>query len=294
MEYILKKLRRDDPCWCNSGKPYGECHANFDKKIEVFKKKFHKVPPRSIIKNEQQLQGMRESSKINVAVLDYVAEHIKAGMTTEEIDRMVYEKTTAMGGIPAPLNYEGYPKSVCTSINNEVCHGIPSSNIILADGDIVNVDCSTILNGYFSDSSRMFCIGNVSEKNKKLVDVAKECVELGLAQVKPWGHLGDVAQAINDHAMANGYSVVRDVGGHGIGLEFHETPFVSYVIKKGTGMVMAPGMVFTIEPMINMGTAEVYVDEDNGWTIYTDDDEPSAQWEIMVHVTEDGYEVMSW
>ena len=158
MEYILKKLRKDDPCWCNSGKAYGECHAAFDKKIEVFKKKFHKVPPRSIIKNEQQLQGMRESSKINVAVLDYVAEHIKAGMTTEEIDRMVYEKTTAMGGIPAPLNYEGYPKSVCTSINNEVCHGIPSNNIILADGDIVNVDCSTILNGYFSDSSRMFCI----------------------------------------------------------------------------------------------------------------------------------------
>lgn len=173
-------------------------------------------------------------------------------------------------------------------------HGIPSDNIILADGDIINVDCSTILNGYYSDSSRMFCIGNVSEKNKKLVDVAKECVELGLAQVKPWGHLGDVAQAINDHAMANGYAVVREVGGHGIGLEFHETPFVSYVIKKGTGMVMAPGMVFTIEPMINMGTAEVYVDDDNGWTIYTDDDEPSAQWEIMVHVTEDGYEVMSW
>lgn len=290
----MKKLRKDEPCWCNSGKPYGECHVAFDKKIEIFKKKFHKVPPRNIIKNEEQLQGMRESSKINVAVLDYVAEHIHAGISTEEIDRMVYEKTTAMGGIPAPLNYEGFPKSVCTSINNEVCHGIPSDNIILADGDIINVDCSTILNGYYSDSSRMFCIGNVSEKNKKLVDVAKECVELGLAQVKPWGHLGDVAQAINDHAMANGYAVVREVGGHGIGLEFHETPFVSYVIKKGTGMVMAPGMVFTIEPMINMGTAEVYVDDDNGWTIYTDDDEPSAQWEIMVHVTEDGYEVMSW
>ena len=237
---------------------------------------------------------MRESAKINIAVLDYVGEHIKAGMTTEEIDQMVYEKTTAMGGIPAPLNYEGFPKSVCTSINNEVCHGIPSSNIKLVDGDIINVDCSTILDGYFSDSSRMYCIGNVSPENKKLVDVAKECVELGLKQVKQWGHLGDVEQAINDHARANGYSVVRDVGGHGIGLEFHETPFVSYVIKKGTGMVMAPGMVFTIEPMINMGVPDIYVDEDNGWTIYTDDDEPSAQWEIMVLVTDTGYEVMSW
>ena len=129
----MKKLMRNDPCWCGSKKPYCECHMNFDKKIEMYKKKFHKVPPRSIIKNEEQLQGMRESSKINIAVLDYVAENIKAGMTTQEIDEMVYEKTTAMGGIPAPLNYEGFPKSVCTSINNEVCHGIPSSDIILAD-----------------------------------------------------------------------------------------------------------------------------------------------------------------
>lgn len=290
----MKKLMRNDPCWCGSKKPYCECHMDFDKKIEMYRKKFHKVPPRSIIKNEEQLQGMRESSKINIAVLDYVAENIKVGMTTQEIDEMVYEKTTAMGGIPAPLNYEGFPKSVCTSINNEVCHGIPSSNIVLADGDIVNVDCSTILNGYFSDSSRMFCLGNVAPEHKKLVDVAKECVELGLAQVKPWGHLGDVAAAISEHAKANGYSVVREVGGHGIGLEFHETPFVSYVIKKGTGMVMAPGMVFTIEPMINAGLPDIYIDEGNNWTIYTDDDSYSAQWEIMVHVTEDGYEVMSY
>lgn len=252
------------------------------------------MPPRNIIKNEEMLEGMRASSKINVAVLDYVGEHIKAGMTTEEIDQMVYEQTTAMGGIPAPLNYEGFPKSVCTSINNEVCHGIPSSEITLVDGDIINVDCSTILNGYYSDSSRMYCIGQVSEERQKLVRVAKECVELGLAQVKPWGHLGDVAQAINDHAKENGYSVVREVGGHGIGLEFHENPFVSYVIKKGTGMVMAPGMTFTIEPMINAGRPDIYVDSVNDWTIYTDDDTDSAQWEIMVRVTDDGYEVMCW
>ena len=164
----------------------------------------------------------------------------------------------------------------------------------LADGDIINVDCSTILDGYFSDSSRMFCIGDVDPEMRKLVDVARECVELGLEQVKPWGHLGDVGQAINDHARANGYSVVREVGGHGIGLEFHETPFVSYVTKKGTDMVMAPGMVFTIEPMVNMGDPDIFIDEDNGWTIYTDDDMPSAQWEIMVRVTEDGHEVMCW
>ena len=206
---------------------------------------------------------------------------------------MVYEKTTAMGGIPAPLNYEGFPKSVCTSINNEVCHGIPSSNIVLADGDIVNVDCSTILNGYFSDSSRMFCLGNVAPEHKKLVDVAKECVELGLAQVKPWGHLGDVADAISKHAKENGYSVVREVGGHGIGLEFHEEPFVSYVTPKGSEMVLVPGMMFTIEPMINEGTPEFYVDEDNGWTVYTDDDGLSAQVEYMVLVKEKSVEVLT-
>ena len=262
----MKALRKDDPCWCNSGKKYCDCHMEFDRKLDNFKRKFHKVPPRSIIKNEEQLAGMRESSKINIAVLDYVAENIHAGMTTQDIDDLVYQKTT----------------------------GFPSKDVILKSGDIVNVDCSTILHGYFSDSSRMFCIGNVAPEHKKLVDVAKECVELGLAQVKPWGHLGDVAAAINEHAKANGYSVVREVGGHGIGLEFHETPFVSYVIKKGTGMVMAPGMVFTIEPMINAGLPDIYIDEGNNWTIYTDDDSYSAQWEIMVHVTEDGYEVMSY
>ena len=291
---MFKKPRANDACWCLSGRPYCECHMEYDRKIEFYKKKRNKVPPRNIIKNEKQLAGMRESSKINMAVLDYVAEHIHAGMTTEEIDRMVYEQTTKMGGIPAPLNYEGFPKSVCTSINNEVCHGIPSEKIELADGDIINVDCSTIYNGYFSDSSRMFCIGDVDPEMRRLVDVAKECVELGLEQVKPWGHLGDVGQAINDHAKKNGYSVVREIGGHGIGLQFHETPFVSYVTRKGTDMLMVPGMVFTIEPMINMGDPDIFIDEDNDWTVYTDDDMPSAQWEIMVLVTEDGHEVMCW
>ena len=252
------------------------------------------MPSHKLIKTPEQIEKIKESARINVACLDAVAAAIHEGMNTAEIDKIVYDVTTDMGGIPAPLNYEGYPYSVCTSVNEQVCHGFPSKDVILKSGDIVNVDCSTILHGYFSDSSRMFCIGNVAPEHKKLVDVAKECVELGLAQVKPWGHLGDVAAAINEHAKANGYSVVREVGGHGIGLEFHETPFVSYVIKKGTGMVMAPGMVFTIEPMINAGLPDIYIDEGNNWTIYTDDDSYSAQWEIMVHVTEDGYEVMSY
>lgn len=291
---INKKWKNDDLCWCGCGKLYGDCHMEFDKKIDLYRKKRHIVPPRSIIKTPEQLEGMRQSSKVNIAVLDYVSENIKIGMTTAEIDRLVYEKTIELGGIPAPLNYQGFPKSVCTSINEQVCHGIPSDKVEIIDGDIINVDVSTILNGYFSDSSRMFCMGNVSPDMRKLVDVTKECVELGLQQVKPWGFLGDVGQAVNDHAKANGYSVVREVGGHGIGLKFHETPFVSYVTRKGTDMLMVPGMVFTIEPMINMGSNEIYIDDNNGWTIYTEDESPSAQWEIMVAVTQDGHEVLAW
>jgi len=291
---MIKKLGRNDHCWCGSGKKYKACHEAFDDKLRYLEDIGHIVPSHKLIKTPEQIEKIKESARINVACLDAVAAAIHEGMNTAEIDKIVYDVTTDMGGIPAPLNYEGYPYSVCTSVNEQVCHGFPSKDVILKSGDIVNVDCSTILHGYFSDSSRMFCIGNVAPEHKKLVDVAKECVELGLAQVKPWGHLGDVAAAINEHAKANGYSVVREVGGHGIGLEFHETPFVSYVIKKGTGMVMAPGMVFTIEPMINAGLPDIYIDEGNNWTIYTDDDSYSAQWEIMVHVTEDGYEVMSY
>lgn len=285
---------RNDPCWCGSGQKYKKCHYEFDRKLMMYRLRGCKIPPHKLIKTPVQMEKIRESAKINIAVLDYVAERIKAGVTTEEIDRWVYEQTTKMHGIPAPLNFEGFPKSVCTSINEVVCHGIPSPDVVLQDGDIVNVDVSTILDGYFSDSSRMFCIGNVSPEKKKLVDVTKKCMELGLEQVKPWGFLGDVGQAVNDYARANGYKVVRDIGGHGVGLEFHEDPYVSYVSRKGTGMVMAPGMCFTIEPMINMGTDEVYVDEDDDWTVYTDDGLPSAQWEIQVLVTEDGHEVIAW
>ena len=215
-------------------------------------------------------------------------------MPTEDIDRIVAETTKAMGGIPAPLNYEGYPKSVCTSINDQVCHGIPSTEDFLKDGDIVNVDCSTIYKGYFSDSSRMFCLGNVSEEDQKLVRVAKECMELGIKEAKPWGFLGDIAQVINDHAIENGYSVVREIGGHGVGIEFHEEPWVSYVTKRGTEMLLVPGMVFTIEPMINAGRHDIYVDDENDWTVYTEDGKKSAQWEVTIAITEDGNEVISW
>ncbi len=288
------KIGRNDPCWCGSGKKYKACHWDFDARIALIRAQHHKVPNHKMIKNPEQIEKIRESCKINIAILDYFDEHIHEGMTTAEIDRTVYDITTSMGGIPAPLHYEGYPYSVCTSVNDQVCHGFPSENVILKSGDIVNIDCSTILNGYFSDSSRMYCIGEVSPEKKRLVQVTKECVELGLKEVKPWGFLGDMGQAVNDHARANGYSVVREIGGHGVGLEFHEDPWVGYVTKRGTDMLMVPGMIFTIEPMINMGRADVCTHEDNDWEIFTDDGRPSAQWEIMVLVTEDGHEVLCW
>lgn len=290
----LVKIGRNDPCWCGSGRKYKTCHAAFDDMLNRLAQEHHKVPGHELIKTPEQVEKIKESAKINVAVLDEIAKEIHEGMTTAAIDKLVYEMTTDMGGIPAPLNYEGYPYSVCTSVNEQVCHGFPSEKVILKSGDIINVDCSTILDGYFSDSSRMFMIGDVSPEKQKLVQVTKECVELGLKEVKPWGFLGDMGQAVHDHAFANGYTVVREIGGHGVGLEFHEEPWVSYNTKRGTDMVMAPGLMFTIEPMVNMGKVEIYCDEDNGWEIYTKDRKPSAQWEIQVLVTEDGYEVISW
>ncbi len=288
------KLERNDPCWCGSGQKYKKCHMAFDEKIQHFADQGHSVPDHSMIKTPEQIRLIKESCKINNAVLDYVAANLGPGVSTGEIDKMVYEKTTELGGIPAPLGFEGFPKSVCTSVNDQVCHGIPSENDILKEGDIINVDISTIYNGYYSDASRMFCIGKVSEDARRLVDVTLECVKVGISMVKPWTFLGDMGAAVHAHALKNGYSVVREIGGHGVGLQFHEEPWVSYVSEPGTEMLMVPGMIFTIEPMVNMGSDEIFCDEENGWTVYTEDGSLSAQWEVTVLVTEDGCEVLAW
>ncbi len=286
-------MERNALCWCGSGKKYKKCHMAIEEKIQLHAEKGEIVPTRKLLKTPAQIEKIKASAALNTLVLDEVAKNIRAGMSTEDINKIVYDVTTAHGGIPAPLNYEGFPKSVCTSINNEVCHGIPDENRILEEGDIINVDVSTILDGYFSDASRMFKIGKVSERAEKIVRVTEECVELGLAAAKPWGHLGDIADAINTHAQKNGYSVVEDIGGHGIGLQFHEEPFVSYVTPKGSEMLLVPGMMFTIEPMINEGSSDFFVDEENDWTVYTLDDGLSAQIEYMVLITEDGVEVLT-
>ena len=286
-------MERNELCWCGSGKKYKRCHMAMEEKMEQLREAGHIVPGRELLKTPAQIEAIKKSAELNTAVLDHVAKHIHAGMSTEDIDVLVHDFTVSHGGIPAPLGYEGFPKSVCTSLNNEICHGIPDKNVILQEGDIINVDVSTILDGYFSDASRMFKIGTVSERAERIVRVTEECVELGLKAAKPWGHLGDIADAIYTHAQKNGYSVVEDIGGHGIGLEFHEEPFVSCVTPKGSEMVLVPGMMFTIEPMLNEGSPDFFVDEDNDWTVYTIDDGLSAQIEYMVLVTETGIEVLT-
>lgn len=274
--------------------PKGEPLTELDKKILYYQQKGHLVPTRKLIKTPEQIEGIRRSGVINTGVLDLVASEIKAGMSTAAIDKLVYDYTVDHGAIPAPLNYEGFPKSVCTSINEVVCHGIPSEKEILREGDIINVDVSTILDGYFSDASRMFMIGEVSPEKRRLVEVARECLEIGMRAAQPFGFVGDIGNAIQRHAEKNGYSVVRDLCGHGVGLEFHEEPEVCHFGRKGTGMLLVPGMVFTIEPMINMGTWRVYMDQDDGWTIVTEDELPSAQWEHTFLMTEHGVEILTY
>lgn len=273
--------------------PQGAELTELDKKVLMFQEQGCLVPSRKLIKTPEQIEGIRRSGLITTGALDLVEKEIRAGMSTQEINDLVHEYTISHGGIPAPLNYEGFPKSVCTSINEVVCHGIPSEYEILEEGDIINVDVTTILDGYYSDASRMFIIGKTSQENQKLVDVAKECLQIGMQAAKPYGFVGDIGYAIQQHAKKNGFSVVRDLSGHGVGLEFHEEPDIDHYGRKGTGMLLVPGMVFTIEPMINMGDWHVFVDEDDDWTVVTEDELPSAQWEHTFVMTENGLEILT-
>ena len=291
----MHMIDRNSPCWCGSGLKYKKCHYDFDEKLKMYENKGCIVPEHNMIKTPEQSEKIKASARVNIAVLDYVAEHIKAGVTTDEIDQWVYDETTKRGAIPAPLNFEGFPKSVCTSINEVVCHGIPDPERVLQDGDIINVDCSTILDGYFSDSSRMFCIGEVSAERQRLVDVTRASVEAGLAAVKPWLPLSVMAEAVQKTVEDAGFSVVREYGGHGIGKEFHEDPFVGFTTEApDVDTIMVPGMVFTIEPMVNAGAPDIKISKGDGWCVRTKDGSDSAQCEVQLVVTEDGYELLSW
>ena len=263
-------------------------------RMEYLRKKHKDVINDEWIKRPSQIEGIRKAGEINTGVLDEVGKLIHEGMSTQDIDDIVSKYTAEHGGICAPLNYEGFPKSVCTSINGEVCHGIPARHRKLRNGDIINVDCTTILDGYYADASRMFMIGNVSEERRKLVEETKKCLEIGMQAAQPWAHVGDIGYAIAKYAHSKGYSVVRELGGHGVGIDFHEDPFVAHVGSKGKGMVLVPGMIITIEPMINAGKAAVEIDPYNNWTIYTRDGSDSAQWEHTILITEDGNEILTY
>ncbi|MBR6198584.1 MAG: type I methionyl aminopeptidase [Bacteroidaceae bacterium] len=271
----------------------GQPLTEMDKKILSFQNRGFLVPTRELIKTPEQIEGIRRSGVINTGVLDLVASEIKAGMSTAQIDKLVYDYTLDHHATPACLGYEGFPKSCCTSINEVVCHGIPSEDEILEEGDIINVDCTTILDGYYADASRMFIIGETTPEKKRLVDVALECLQVGAEACKPYSFVGDQAAAITKHAHKNGYTVVRDLCGHGVGNEFHEEPDMEHYGKKGTGMLLVPGMVFTIEPMINMGGWEVFVDSEDDWTVVSEDELPSAQWEHTFLMTETGLEILT-
>lgn len=263
-------------------------------RMEYLRKKHKDVIDDEWIKRPSQIEGIRKAGEINTGVLDEVGKLIHEGMSTQDIDDIVSKYTAEHGGICAPLNYEGFPKSVCTSINGEVCHGIPARHRKLRNGDIINVDCTTILDGYYADASRMFMIGNVSEERRKLVEETKKCLEIGMQAAQPWAHVGDIGYAIAKYAHSKGYSVVRELGGHGVGIDFHEDPFVAHVGSKGKGMVLVPGMIITIEPMINARKAAVEIDPYNNWTIYTRDGSDSAQWEHTILITEDGNEILTY
>ena len=236
-------------------------------------------------------EGMRSAGRLAAEILDALVPHVVPGVTTQDIDDIVYRLTREAGAVPATLGYRGYTKSCCTSVNHVVCHGIPGDRV-LKDGDIVNIDVTPILNGWHGDSSRMYLVGEVPVKAKRLVQVTYECLMLGLEQARPGNHLGDIAHAIQSHAEANRYGVVRDFCGHGVGRNFHEAPEVIHAGRPGTGPELKPGMIFTVEPMINIGKPACKV-LDDGWTAVTRDRSLSAQFEHSIGITDTGCEIFT-
>ena len=246
-----------------------------------------------IIKTAEQIEGIRRSAKLSGEALVYIEPYVKAGVTTEYLDQLIHQFIVERGAIPATLNYNGYTKSSCISLNEVVCHGVPSPKTTLKDGDILNIDVTTILDGYFGDTSKMYTVGTVSPEAQKLIDATKHCLDLGIQQVRPGNYVGNIGAAITRYAQAQGYSVVYEFCGHGVGVAFHEEPQIDHAARKNSGPKMRAGMTFTIEPMINQGKPRVKVDPTDGWTARTIDNMLSAQFEHTILVTDTGFEVLS-
>ena len=290
---MSKKIGRNDPCPCGSGLKYKKCCLGktlskskiYDLK-ELYARKY-----KIRLKEAVDIEGIKRAGRLVLETLDLVENEIRTGMTTDAINTLVYEFTIKNGGIPAPLNYKNFPKSVCVSVNEVICHGIPGDRV-LRDGDIANVDVTTILNGYYADANKTFFVGTPGTEAQKIVKVARESLRVGISMVRPGNTIGDIGWAIQGYVESQGCSVVREFTGHGVGFEFHEPPHVPHFGKKGEGIALVPGMVFTIEPMSNLGKKDLRILEDD-WTVVTLDGSLSAQFEQTVLVTNNGFESLT-
>lgn len=284
------KIGRNDPCPCGSGLKYKKCclkkDTDFENRKDLYLKRYG-----IRLKTKSDIEAIKIAGKLAVDTLEMAEQYIKPGVKTDDINTVIHEYTVRNGAVPAPLNYKGFPKSVCTSVNDVICHGIPGERV-LNDGDIINIDVTPILNGYYADANRTFIVGNASPEALKIVNVARESLKAGMSMIEPGNTIGDIGWAIQQYAEKQGCSVVREFVGHGVGLDFHEPPQIPHYGRRGQGVKLIPGMVFTIEPMINLGEKELHILEDN-WTAVTDDGSLSAQFEQTFHVTDEGFESLT-
>ena len=285
------KIRRNDPCPCGSGLKYKKCCLGKNRFSQDNVKDIYYREYEIRLKDGQDVEALKRAGLLAIRTLDMIEKHLRPGITTDEVNTLVHDYTVKNQATPAPLNYRGFPKSVCTSVNEIICHGIPGERV-LKDGDIINVDVTPILNGYYADASKTYFIGNPGDEAEKIVKVAKGSLKAGLSMARPGNHIGDIGWAIQTFAEREGCSVVREFVGHGVGFEFHEAPQVPHYGTRDSGILLVPGMVFTIEPMINLGKKDLYILPDR-WTAVTKDGSLSAQFEQTILITEEGYESLT-
>jgi methionyl aminopeptidase len=288
---MANKTGRNDPCPCGSGLKYKKCCLGGKKLQSKNLKKIYAEKYKIRLKEKADVEGIRQTGRLVLETLDLVEAKIRPGITTDVINNFVHEFTIKNGAIPAPLNYRGFPKSACVSVNEVICHGIPGKRV-LRDGDIVNVDVTSILNGYYADANKTFFVGTPGPDALKIVAIARESLKVSLAVVRPGNTIGDIGWAIQRYAEGEGCSVVEEFTGHGVGFDFHEPPQVPHFGRKGEGISLVPGMVFTVEPMVNLGKKYLRILEDN-WTAVTADGSLSAQFEQTVVVTNNGVESLT-
>ena len=285
------KVGRNDPCPCGSGKKYKKCCLNAANPKPVDYKKLYADKYNIRLKSKRDIEQIKACGRLVLETLDLVEAAVVPGVTTDQLNAIAHEYAVKNGAVPAPLNYRGFPKSVCTSVNEVICHGIPG-DYKLKNGDILNVDVTHILNGFYADANKTFFVGRPSPEAKKIVSVAAQSLKAAMEMLMPGNSIGDIGWAIQNCAEGEGCSVVREFVGHGVGYEFHEPPQVPHYGKKGSGIMLVPDMVFTVEPMINLGSPDLYI-EDDGWTAVTADKKLSAQFEQTFRITEDGFESLT-